>query len=109
MRTDEVTAEVVAFGDCRQPGDSMLRERLAALQHEIWAHWMGYMFTQGCYCDVELNGKVQRVWIMPEERRVHWERQMSTSYDALSEEERESDRDQADKVLAVLSNGDALT
>ena len=86
----------------------MLRERLAALQHEIWAHWMRYMFAKGYYRDVELDGKVQRVWIMPEEERVRWERQMSTPNDALPEEERESDRDQADKVLAILSDGDAL-
>ena len=84
----------------------MLRERLAALQHEIWAHWMRYMFAQGTCRDVELDGRVQRAWIMPEQARVRWERQMYTPYDALPEAERESDRDQADKVLALLEHND---
>ena len=79
-----------------------LRERLAALHHEIWSHWMRYMFAQGTYRDIELDGRVQRVWIMPEQERVRWERQMGTPYDVLPEAERKSDRDQADKVLALL-------
>lgn len=32
----------------------------------------------------------------------HWARQMDTPYEELSEREKESDREQADKVLAVL-------
>jgi hypothetical protein len=81
----------------------MLRERLAALQHEIWAHWMRFMLAQGCYRELELDGKAQRVWIMPEEKRVRWGRQMNTPYEALSEHERGSDREQADKILALLA------
>ena len=81
----------------------MLRERLAALQHEIWAHWMRYMLAQGSYREIELDGRAQRVWIMPEEKRVRWERQMASPYEALPEHERESDREQADKILALLA------
>ena len=63
------------------------------------------MLVQGCCRDVELDGKVQRVWIMPEQQRVRWERQMDTPYGALPEAEKESDRAQADKVLALLTKG----
>ena len=40
---------------------------------------------------------------MPEEKYDRWARQMNTHYFELSEKERESDRDQADKILAVLA------
>jgi len=32
----------------------------------------------------------------------HWQRQVSTPYSALSEREKNSDREQADKIMAVL-------
>ena len=86
--------------------ETPLRERLAALQHAIWSHWMRYMFAQGTYREIELDGKAQRVWIMPEPQRVRWERQMAMPYGALPAAERESDRDQADKVLSLLRQQD---
>ena len=71
-----------------------LRERLAAVQHEIWAHWMHYMFTQGTYSD--------GTWTMPADKVERWSRQMATPYSGLTFKEQESDRHQADKVMAVL-------
>lgn len=71
------------------------RERLAAVQHEIWAHWMRYLFSCG-----------SRVWggdfLLPLDKVERWLRQMETPYSELSEQERESDRHQANKVFAVL-------
>ncbi len=73
-----------------------LREQLAAVQHEIWAHWMRYMFTCGQFGP---DGS----WTMPTDKVERWQRQMSTPYSDLTDKERESDRHQADKVLAVVS------
>ena len=73
-----------------------LREKLADEQHEIWSHWMKYMFSCG-----EFNSDGE--WVMPEEKHDRWTRQMNTTYSNLSEKERESDRDQADKILVVLA------
>ena len=73
-----------------------LREELADAQHEIWSHWMRYMFSCG-----EFNSDGE--WVMPEEKYDRWARQMNTHYFELSEKERESDRDQADKILVVLA------
>lgn len=72
-----------------------LREQLADVQHAIWAHWMRYMFTQGT---VNPDG----TWTMPAEKVQRWGGQLRTPYSALTEKERESDREQADKVLEVL-------
>ncbi|KKN74819.1 hypothetical protein LCGC14_0387120 [marine sediment metagenome] len=79
----------------QMPQGDDLRERLADVQHEIWAHWMQYLCST-CYvyddetCELPVN-KVRR-----------WRRQMETPYAELCEAEKESDREQADKVLAVL-------
>lgn len=72
-----------------------LREELADVQHAIWAHWMQYMFSCGTFDE-------QGNWIMPWDKARRWQRQMDTPYAELTDKERESDRDQADKVLAVL-------
>lgn len=72
-----------------------LRERIADTQHAIWSHWMKYMFTCGQFDD---NGN----WIMPAEKVERWQRQMNTDYSDLTEREKDSDRSQADKILAVL-------
>ena len=72
-----------------------MRERLAAVQHKIWSHWMAHLFS---VCTRNADGS----YTIPAERAQRWKHQMGTDYYRLSEEERESDRHQADKVLAEL-------
>jgi len=76
-----------------------MREKLASLQHDIWTHWMHYLFS--C-CNKTNNG---HYWI-PKDKVTHWKRQMSFKYDNLTEREKESDRDQADKILKLLESND---
>jgi hypothetical protein len=73
----------------------MLREKLAEIQHKIWAHWMTHLFSVSTLnedgsCTIP-QGKVKR-----------WKRQVQTPYSELSEAEKESDREQADKIIAAL-------
>ena len=75
-----------------------LREALADVSHEIWAHWMRYQFSQ-------MVGVVNHegAWLaMRATQEMRWKRQANTSYADLSESEKQSDRDQADKILAVF-------
>lgn len=74
----------------------VLREDLADLSHEIWAHWMAYLFSQ---CEEGPDGTV----IIPQDKADRWWRQAVTVYANLSEQEKESDREQADKILKVIS------
>jgi len=72
-----------------------MREELAALMHEIWGNWMNYV----------LQHTMQRAvsnFIIPDALVERWSRQMGIPYSELSEEEKESDRREADKVLALL-------
>lgn len=62
-----------------------LREQLAALEHEQWAHWTRYMLDN-----------------LTPENMARWRQQVETPYGELSEAEKESDRRWADKVLGLL-------
>lgn len=75
-----------------------LREKLADVQHGIWAHWMRYQFSQCRRPDLADDGSL----IIPADKVQRWQRQMDTEYADLTDKERESDRHQADKVLAVV-------
>ena len=77
------------------PGDTELRERLSDCQHEIWAHWMRYLF----YTSIPLDDGGVKITA---ENFQRWQRQAVTPYSELSEKEKDSDREQADKVLMVL-------
>lgn len=74
----------------------MMREELAALMHEIWRDWMKYLFSKGA-----VRGK-DRAHIIYPQNVQRWKRQMHAPYDTLSEKEKDSDREQADKVLALM-------
>ena len=75
------------------------RERLAALEHEQWAHWMRYLFSRCEAIDAGPNGYAL---VISTEDVAHWQRQIDTSYADLTEREKDSDRVWADKVLAAL-------
>jgi len=77
-----------------------LIEKLAAMQHEIWAHWMKYMFSQ---CVPGAAGGL----LIPQRKVDQWKRQARTAYADLSATEQKSDIEQAEKVLAVLRQGNA--
>ncbi|MBI5733241.1 hypothetical protein HY967_04840 [Candidatus Jorgensenbacteria bacterium] len=72
-----------------------IREKIADIQHAIWSHWMKYLFS---VCVKNDDGS----YTIPIDQAERWERQMWMSYEALSEKERDSDREEADKVLKVI-------
>jgi len=60
-------------------------ETLANLEHEQWAHWTSYMLDN-----------------LTEENIKRWRRQIKTRYKDLTEQEKNSDRAWAMKVLKAL-------
>jgi hypothetical protein len=72
-----------------------IREQLAALEHEQWAGWMNYLFEKS---NENEDGSV----VIPAALVSRWKRQMETSYVDLTEDEKESDRAIADKVIKIL-------
>lgn len=71
-----------------------LRERLAAYAHEAWSGWMRYMFEKGS----EVEGHIV---LMPNEVE-RWKQQMNTPYKDLPEQEKASDRVEANKMMQIF-------
>ena len=95
------------------------REALAALEHDQWAHWTRYMLEvlrpvigaglsiprtdEALLAMGDPRGRAMRPeWRAIEDALSRWERQIDTPYAALTESEKNSDREWADKVLAEL-------
>lgn len=71
-------------------------EALAAIEHERWAHWQAYLHGQ---CELLDDGSLR----IPAELAERWTRQIQTRFEDLTEQEKESDRDQVREYLSVIS------
>lgn len=71
-------------------------DRLAAIEHERWAHWQRYVHNQ---CEGREDGSL----VIPAELVARWEAQIETPYADLSEQEQESDREQVRRYLPVIA------
>lgn len=73
-----------------------LLEELAASEHERWSHWQRYLHDQ---CVPGPDGSL----VIPGDKARRWSTQMSTPYSELSDEERESDREQVRRYLPIIA------
>ncbi|WP_110590416.1 hypothetical protein [Microbacterium suaedae] len=80
--------------------DEQTVERLAAIEHERWAHWQQFVHDQ---CERQEDGTL----LVPAELAARWQTQIETPYAELPEQERESDREQVRRYLPTII--DALT
>lgn len=71
------------------------REALADYAHQAWSGWMQYLFGLSTIND---DGTVT----IPATSVERWQRQVRTPYTELSEAEKESDRKEADRMLAIM-------
>lgn len=72
-----------------------LLEELAALEHQRWAHWQKYVHDNA---QRQPDGSL----LLPADLVARWERQFSTLYADLTDEEKNSDREQVRKYLPIL-------
>lgn len=81
-----------------------LLEELAAIEHERWSHWQRYLHDQ---CAPGPDGSL----IIPANQARRWSTQMNTPYNQLSDDERESDREQVRRYLPIIARtlGEATT
>ena len=83
-------------------GDSMsTREKLAEYAHAAWAGWMKYLFEKSsCHEDGSVT--------IPPDLVERWQRQASTLYADLPANEQASDLEEADKMLTIMGESDAV-
>jgi len=72
-----------------------LFEELAALEHERWAHWQTFVHAKG---HRQPDGSL----VLPPQLVERWERQLKTKYEELTNEEKESDREQVRKYFPLI-------
>lgn len=72
-----------------------MREQLAELAHEQWSGWMEYLFEKGIF-------NKDGTWTMPRWAVKRWTCQMKTPFSQLSNEEKDSDRKEADRFIAII-------
>lgn len=77
-----------------------IREQLAAYAHNAWSGWMVYLFSK-LERGTDAEGNVS-MYVIPKASVQRWQRQMTTDYGNLPESEKQSDRDEADKMLAIM-------
>lgn len=70
-------------------------DELADIEHERWSHWQHYMHGK---CERGPDGSLT----IPPDLVAQWERQIATPYRKLTEEEKESDREQVRKYLPTI-------
>jgi len=73
------------------------REKLANYAHEAWSNWMNYLLSKSTVND-------DGTWTIPAQSAERWYRQMTTPYFLLPEDEKASDRAEADKILSLLGD-----
>lgn len=73
-----------------------LVEKLAAIEHERWAHWQRYMHGKG---ERQPDGSL----VLPAELVRRWDTQIATDYADLSESEKVSDREQVRRYLPLIA------
>lgn len=80
-------------------------EALAAYAHDAWSGWMIYLFGK-CRHGADYIGMTGYIdngtRIIPQDYVERWMRQLETKYEDLPEQEKESDRKEARKILKVL-------
>ncbi len=72
-----------------------LIEALADKEHASWARWMDYLFSR---CPFTEEGDA----IIPRELVDRWRKQVNTPYAELSEQEKQSDRDEVAHILPII-------
>jgi hypothetical protein len=78
--------------------DKQLIEKLAAIEHERWADWQSYLHSK-----LARGGNLNAPFMaMAMSDFEHWEKQINTQYDELSEKEKDSDREQVERYFYLI-------
>jgi len=82
--------------------NEMKLEELAGIEHERWSDWQKYLHGKLKYTEIGTDQKVEAFYLMTADDYEKWERQINTDYKDLSEQEKESDREQVRRYLPII-------
>ena len=75
-----------------------LKERLADIEHQRWSHWQRYMHSKIIPSDKDGISEIGTELI------ERWSRQINTDYSDLSEQEKQSDRNEVEKYFPIIQD-----
>src|SRR5713101_678307 len=75
--------------------EQVLIEKLADKEHASWTRWMEYLFSR---CLRQYDGSL----VMGRTLVERWQRQVDTPYAQLTEQEKQSDRDEVAHILPII-------
>ncbi|MFA5652455.1 MAG: hypothetical protein WC933_03770 [Candidatus Paceibacterota bacterium] len=81
-----------------EEGEKADLEYFAELEHIRWSKWQNYLHSFLVWNN-DIKG-----WVLPHEKKEHWQSQINTPYQLLSEKEKDSDRDQVIPYLKRFSS-----
>ena len=81
--------------------ENNIREKLSDQCHKQWSNWIEYLFSK-CFSETGQFDKDTGNLVIPGWAVERWTRQLRTPYNKLSEEEKDSDRKEADKFIRLL-------
>jgi hypothetical protein len=95
--TDELRDTLKSLISMTRKGmtEQELIEQLSDAEHDSWARWMQYLFTR-CIANPDKSATI------PADLVERWMRQAYTIYDDLSEQEKQSDRDEVAHILPII-------
>lgn len=71
-------------------------DTLADIEHDRWSHWQKYMHTKG---ERQPDGSL----LIPADLGAQWDCQIQTPFAELTDDEKDSDRDQVRKYLPTVA------
>ena len=74
-----------------------LIDRFAEVEHERWSRWQRYLHNKGTRLS---DGSL----VLPAELVERWDRQIKTEFASLTEQEKESDREQVRKYFPIIAS-----
>ena len=72
-------------------------ERLASYEHDRWSRWQKHVFNKSIF---NKDGS----YTIPKEYVDKWTRQINTNYIDMSEQEKDSDRKEATRIIECIKD-----
>lgn len=77
-------------------------EKFADIEHKRWIKWMEYMWSMGVHSGSDIIN-IRTIGFSTNQYK-QWERQMETDYADLSDQEKESDREQVYPYIEAMKS-----
>ena len=97
-----VHAEIPTSGVLSPELMARLIESLADYAHEAWSEWMRYLLMHASIGPTARFGDRAQCLVIPSEWHDRWDRQVSTPYANLTEVEKDANRKEARRMIALV-------